>query len=88
MKRAGTTARSIAIGTPSARRSRARRNTLSRGLTPSIIASSGVGRNTPRSISREEATKPRERMSSVKLVSRESACSTCGGRRRTNVPAP
>ncbi len=35
-------------------------------------------------MTRDEAISPRSRMSSVKLVRRESGCSTCGGLRRTN----
>ncbi len=60
--------------------SRRSRNTRSFGPTPSIIASSGVGRNTPRSSSRELAAKPRSRMSSVKLVRRDEGWSTRGVR--------
>ncbi len=37
-----------------------------------MIDSSGVGRKAPRSITFEEAVSPRSRMSSVKLVSRDS----------------
>src|SRR5271167_908890 len=49
------------------------------------IASSGVGRYVPCSITREDAVRPRSRMSSVKLVRRDSGCSTCGGLDRKSV---
>ena len=81
-------ARSIASGTPSDRRTLSNRATRSPAPRPSAITSSGAGDCIARLNQTDSTDFPRRAMSSVKLVSKLSACSSRSTRCATKVPDP
>ena len=78
-------ARSTASGSSSASRTRTKRDTCSPLPSARAITSSGDGANTPRSTQTKPGLRPRARMSSLKLDSRASGCSS---RAATKLPEP